>query len=106
MTQVKGLAAWLGVLVCTGVLVLPGKAPGQGIILPGGGPIMISMGGVSTGAPLDSMGAQYWNPAGIAGLKRSQVDIGGQLAYPDIHVGSTLPAGSIAPGFPAVGAAG
>jgi long-chain fatty acid transport protein len=69
----------------------PAFVRAQGIILPSSGPIHASMAGASTAAPLDAIGAQYWNPAAMSGLHRSQVDIGAALVYPDIYLGSSLP---------------
>ena len=48
------------------------------------------MGGASTAAPLDAIGANYWNPAAISGLSQSEVALGGQLAFPDIYVSSAF----------------
>ncbi|MFO0844760.1 MAG: outer membrane protein transport protein [Gemmataceae bacterium] len=73
---------------------LPSRLPAQGIVLPGAGPIHRSMAGASTAAPLDAIGAQYWNPAAMSGLHRSQVDVGSELVYPEIYLGSSLPNGS------------
>src|SRR5690606_7071178 len=40
------------------------------------GPVNRSMGGASTAAPIDALGALYWNPATISGLPTSQTDFG------------------------------
>ena len=38
--------------------------------------------------------AIYWNPAAIRTVPGSQVVIGGEAIIPDIHLGSTIPAGT------------
>ena len=43
-------------------------AQGQGLVLPGAGPIDRGFGGTAIAAPLDSVGALYWNPATISFL--------------------------------------
>ncbi len=66
----------------------------QGLILPGSGGMHRSMGGASTVAGVDALGALYWNPAAISGLPGSEVVIGGEMIIPDTHVGSTIPQGT------------
>jgi long-chain fatty acid transport protein len=56
-----------------------------------------SMAGASTAVGVDALGALYWNPAVISGLPGSEVVIGSELIIPDIHVGSTVPAGAFGP---------
>lgn len=74
------------------VLLAPSRpVAAQGIIVPGSGPVNLSMGGASTAAALDAAGANYWNPAAISALPFSEVVIGGQLFYPDIRLGSSIP---------------
>jgi long-chain fatty acid transport protein len=53
---------------------LPCTSPalGQGPVLPGAGPINLSMAGASTAAAVD-VGGSYWNPAVISGLPRSEM---------------------------------
>jgi long-chain fatty acid transport protein len=60
-----------------------------------------SMAGASTAAAVDAAGALYWNPATLSGLRRSEVVIGGEAIIPDIHLGSTIPAGAFGPLGPA-----
>ncbi|VTS04136.1 OmpP1/FadL family transporter [Tuwongella immobilis] len=62
-----------------------------GFLLPGGGAAHAGMAGVSTAAPVDAIGALYWNPAAIGRLGRSEVSIGGSFIYPDISVSSSFP---------------
>jgi long-chain fatty acid transport protein len=66
-------------------------ANGQGLFLPGAGPVHRSMAGASTAAPLDALGANYWNPAAISGLPRSEVDVAGEFLYADTHLASVAP---------------
>ncbi|MGF1580861.1 MAG: OmpP1/FadL family transporter [Gemmataceae bacterium] len=73
---------------------------GQGIILPGAGPVHRSMGGASTAVAVDPIGAHFWNPAVLSTLPDNQVGFGLELLYADTHVGSTIPAGSGPLGFP------
>jgi long-chain fatty acid transport protein len=72
------------------VVMAAGSAHGQGIYLPTMGSVNGSMGGASTAAPMDALGALYWNPATISGLKESEVVIGSGFAFPNISTSSTL----------------
>jgi long-chain fatty acid transport protein len=74
-------------------------ASGQGLVLPGAGPINLSMAGASTASAVD-VGGSYWNPAIISGLPRSEMLISSQFLLPSIHLESSLPAGSIGGIFP------
>ena len=65
------------------------------------GPINLSMGGASTAAPLDTLGAFLWNPATITALP-SSTDFGLEVLLPAARLDSTVNAGSLAPGFPPV----
>jgi len=64
------------------------------------------MGGASTAAPLDAAGAGYWNPAAISGLRQSEIMLGNEFIYPDIHLSSAVPANAFGPGTPATDRAG
>jgi len=46
---------------------------GQGIFLTGVGAVNRSMGGASTAAPIDPMGAIHWNPATISGFQCNEI---------------------------------
>ncbi len=61
-----------------------------GVYLPGAGAVNGGMAGVSTAAPIDALGALYWNPAAIGRLGHNEVSIGGAFVYPDISVTSSL----------------
>lgn len=77
-----------------------------GPVLSGAGPINRSMGGASTAAPLSASGALLWNPATLAGLSRSEVDVGVELLFPQTSVSSSVPANTFGPGFPPVDLSG
>src|SRR5262249_23038316 len=87
---------WLGILICVGFGT---SARGQGIIVPSAGPINSAMAGASTAAPVD-FGGSYWNPAILSGLDQQEVLIGAALAFPSIHLQSSLAAGSVGGVFP------
>jgi long-chain fatty acid transport protein len=89
--------------------ILAGAAPVRaqfGLVLSGAGPINRSMGGVATAAPVDSLGALYWNPAVITGLPSSESEFGAEILYPRAHLSSSVPAGALGPGVPPVGLSG
>jgi long-chain fatty acid transport protein len=65
-------------------------ALGQGGWISAAGPINRSMGGASVAAPIDSIGAIYWNPASIAGMKSSEVGFGVDVLWSQQNVRSTL----------------
>jgi long-chain fatty acid transport protein len=93
------LLGWLAALACGG------PALGQGLVLPGAGPINLSMAGASTAAAVD-VGASYWNPATISGLDRSEVLISSSFLFPSIHLQSALAAGAINGLLPLMGRQG
>lgn len=59
-----------------------------GPVISATGPINRSMGGTSTGAPLSASGALMWNPATLAGLERSELEVGAELLFPHASVAS------------------
>lgn len=73
-----------------------------GHIMQGVGAFNMSMGGASTAQPLDISGALQWNPASISAFndKIIKFDIG--LFYSSPELSSSLPAGMMGPGSPAV----
>ena len=96
----------LGVL--TGLAVLFGAVPAQaqlGAVVAGAGPINTAVGGISA-ATLDSLGALYWNPAVISGLKASEVEVGAELLYTRSNLSSGLPANAFGPSQPPAGLSG
>src|SRR5262245_8142153 len=85
--------------VLLAVLSSSTAAFGQGLVLPGAGPIILSMAGASTAAAVD-VGGSYWNPAIISGLPRSEVLLSSQFLFPSIHLQTFLPAGAVGGFFP------
>ena len=58
----------------------------QGIIIPWGGPVNAGMGGASTAAPVDAIGAAYWNPATTSAMKNElSVGLGFLVPLPETH---------------------
>src|SRR5947209_8517931 len=102
MVLVRSLA-----LSLTGVALtaLPARAQ-MGPILTGNGPVNRSMGGAAVAAPLDALGALYWNPATTSGLPSSSVDFGLELLLPHTRLTSSLPANVLGPGVPPIALAG
>ncbi len=89
----------IGSFVLLSVLSFSTAASGQGLVLPGAGPINLSMAGASTAAAVD-VGGSYWNPAIISGLPRSEMLLSSQFVLPSIHLESCLPAGSVGGFYP------
>ena len=73
-----------------------------GHIMQGVGAVNMSMGGAATAQPLDISGALQWNPAAISVFdsKIINFDIGAFSSSPELS--SSLPAGAMWPGSPAV----
>src|SRR5262245_44334227 len=87
------------VIAALGIVACSSSARGQGLYSFGAGAMNTSMAGASTAVGVDALGAMYWNPAAISGLPGSEAVIGAELIYPNIHVGSTIPAGAFGPLF-------
>ena len=87
---------WIGILALLGVIPF---SHGQGVIVPSAGPINSAMAGASTAAPVD-FGGSYWNPAILSGLDDQEVLIGSAMAFPSIHLQSSLAADSVGGLFP------
>ncbi|MDG2194326.1 MAG: outer membrane protein transport protein [Polaribacter sp.] len=73
-----------------------------GHIMQGAGAVNMSMGGASTAQPIDISGALQWNPAAISVFDEKIIDfnIGAFFSSPELS--SSLPAGMLGPGAPAV----
>lgn len=73
-----------------------------GHIMQGVGSVNMSMGGAATAQPLDISGALQWNPATISVFDNKIInfDIGAFFSSPELS--SSLPAGAMGPGTPAV----
>jgi long-chain fatty acid transport protein len=91
-------------LAAVALSALPARAQ-LGPILQGPGPVNRSMGGAAVAAPVDGLGALYWNPATITAVP-SSMDFGLELLIPHSTLTSSLPANVFGPGVPPVGLAG
>lgn len=65
-----------------------------GSTLNGLGPISRSMGGATTAAPVDTLGAFQWNPATITALPNS-TDFGLEILFPHSELASSIGGGAI-----------
>lgn len=72
-----------------------GDSFGQGIIFPLLGPVNRSMGGAATAAPIDAIGANYWNPATISDFEDSEISVGLDLVFPRLETSSSVANGAI-----------
>jgi long-chain fatty acid transport protein len=79
---------------------LPARAQ-IGFVLPAPGPVNRSMGGAAVAAPIEALGALYWNPATIPAVPTS-MDFGLELLIPHTTLTSSLPAGAFGPGIPPI----
>jgi len=71
------------------ILILAGsytQTQAQGIYLPTSGAVNRSMGGASTAAAVDAVGALYWNPAVISGLEKSELGFGMDMLFVDLDL--------------------
>lgn len=62
----------------------------QGIFVSATGPINRSMGGAGTAAPLESVGALFWNPASISALPEDEISIGLAGVLPILRTDSSI----------------
>src|SRR6516165_3117407 len=76
-----------------------------GAMMTGVGPINRSMGGAATAAPLDTLGAFYWNPATITALPNS-TDFSLELLFPQSNLSSSVNAGAFGKGTPPINLGG
>jgi long-chain fatty acid transport protein len=80
-------------------------ARAQGIVAPGAGPVLRSYGGTAIAAPLDGIGALYWNPATLSFLD-NRIDIGSEVFWKNQTVESTIPPNLLGPGRPSTSVTG
>ncbi len=73
-----------------------------GHIMQGVGSFNMSMGGASTAQPLDIEGALQWNPASISVFNKKILAFDAGLFFSSPNLSSSLPAGILGPGAPAV----
>ncbi len=83
-------SAWSVGLVGIALLAFANRSFGQGAYVSTAGPVNRGMGGASTAAPIDALGALYWNPATISGLKQSELAFGMDLLLAKHKVSSTI----------------
>src|SRR4051812_14730766 len=82
---------WLLIVAITlGLGATATSASGQGVYISSSGPINRGMGGASSAAPIDALGATYWNPAAIQGLDSSELEFGMELIASHHRAASTL----------------
>jgi len=74
----------------------------SGHLMSGVGSINSSMGGASTGQPIDISGAIYWNPAAISVFDEKIINLDFGLFYASPELSSELPENMFFPGSPAV----
>jgi len=86
-------------LLVTGLTALAHDSRAQGIVAPGAGPVLRSFGGTAIAAPLDGVGALYWNPATLSFLG-NRIDIGVEAIWKHQTVESTIPPNLLGPGRP------
>jgi long-chain fatty acid transport protein len=63
-----------------------------GHVLNGVGAVNQSMAGASTAESLDASGALQWNPAALAGLRKSSIQFGMEVLIPDVTLESSVSA--------------
>lgn len=73
-----------------------------GHIMQGVGAVNMSMGGAATAMPLDINGALQWNPAGLSEFEGKILDVNIGAFFSSPELSSSLPAGMMFPGSPAV----
>ena len=81
-------SGWLIVLFLT--LAGSKDLAAQGLIVSAAGPVNRSMGGASTAAPIDAIGAIYWNPATITQLPSNEMGMGLDLLFADQEIRSSF----------------
>lgn len=89
MRQVRITSLALAALLTS--LFVREAAAQHGLMLSGVGPVNRSMAGAATAAPLDAMGALYWNPATISGLDDNEIAFSLEVLYPQVGLSSTVP---------------
>ncbi|MCF6181585.1 outer membrane protein transport protein [Lutibacter sp.] len=73
-----------------------------GHVMQGVGAVNMSMGGAATAQPLDISGALQWNPASISVFDSKILDFNIGIFFSSPELSSSLPAGAMGPGSPAV----
>jgi long-chain fatty acid transport protein len=73
-----------------------------GHIMQGVGAVNMSMGGAATAQPVDIGGALQWNPAALSAFSNKVLSINAGAFFSSPELSSSLPAGMMGPGSPAV----
>jgi len=73
-----------------------------GHIMQGVGAVNMSMGGAATAQPVDINGALLWNPASISTFNKRIISVNAGAFFSSPELSSSLPAGMLGPGAPAV----
>ncbi|MBS1975884.1 MAG: outer membrane protein transport protein [Bacteroidetes bacterium] len=73
-----------------------------GTVMQGAGAVNMSMGGAATAQPTDISGALLWNPAAISSFNQKILSINAGAFSSSPELSSSLPAGMLGPGAPAV----
>jgi long-chain fatty acid transport protein len=73
-----------------------------GHIMQGVGAANMSMGGAATAQPLDINGSLLWNPASISSFDSKIFSVNAGAFFSSPKLSSSLPAGMLGPGAPAV----
>ena len=73
-----------------------------GHIMQGVSSVNMSMGGAATAQPLDISGALHWNPAAVSTFDGNILKFDAGLFFSSPELSSSLPAGMLGPGAPAV----
>lgn len=81
--RVGAFVAWVAIAMLADVR-------GQGIVLPGVGPVNRSMSGVATATPLDAAGAMHWNPGTLSALQSSEILFGVELIDSQTSLSSSV----------------
>ncbi len=79
------------------LLILSTNVPGamaQGILFPSVGAVNRAMSGASVAAPLDAVGATYWNPATISSFAKQEIFVGGDFVYGDTFLATGVVGGT------------
>lgn len=89
-------------LTVLGVLIALWGYAQTGHVMQGVGAVNMSMGGAATAQPADICGALQWNPATISAFQKTTVSLNAGAFFSSPELSSSLPAGMLGPGAPAV----
>jgi len=74
----------------------------SGHVMQGVGAVNMSMGGAATAQPIDFNGAILWNPATLTAFKKKEISFSLGAFFSSPELSSSLPAGALGAGAPAV----